>query len=255
MNERHFERVWPEWEYAGELGRGQFGQVYKAQKRKNGIISEAAIKEIEISASRAVDNYNLPSNVIPGFLDAQIENITREIRVMENLKSAANIVSIEDYDVVRSKNGMNATIVIRMELLESLKNYKRRKWLTTREVCLLGRDICRALLACSQYGIIHRDIKDDNIFVNEFGDFKLGDFGIAKQMENAAALGTAIGTPLYVAPEVLQKGVYDGRVDIYSLGIVLYCFISFDEWRKRPVCDGKSYSESDRTCNSAADGR
>ena len=88
----------------------------------------------------------------------------------------------------------------------------------------MGEELSEALIACHGQGVTHRDIKPDNVFVTAYGGFKLGDFGIARQLESSSGLmSTVAGTRNYMAPEVmLAKGRYDGTVDIYSLGLVLY---------------------------------
>ena len=86
----------------------------------------------------------------------------------------------------------------------------------------LGMDICRALDLCGKYQIIHRDIKPENIFVSELGDFKLGDFGIARTAEKTMSAMSRKGTYTYMAPEVYKGEAYNASVDQYSLGIVLY---------------------------------
>ncbi|MBR4867734.1 MAG: protein kinase, partial [Clostridia bacterium] len=69
---------------------------------------------------------------------------------------------------------------------------------------------------------IHRDIKPENIFVNDLGNYKLGDFGIARKLENKTAGLSQKGTFNYMAPEVSKNMTYDATIDLYSLGIVLY---------------------------------
>ena len=86
----------------------------------------------------------------------------------------------------------------------------------------LGTDLCRALEYCSVRNILHRDIKPENIFVSSFGDFKLGDFGIARQLEKTNSSLSKKGTYMYMAPEVYRGEQYNASVDIYSLGLVLY---------------------------------
>jgi serine/threonine-protein kinase len=109
-----------------------------------------------------------------------------------------------------------------MELLTPLLTYTRERRLTEQDAARLGADICRALELCRRYNIIHRDIKPENIFVSDTGDFKLGDFGIARTAEKTAGGMSKKGTYTYMAPEVYRDEPYGPGVDIYSLGIVLY---------------------------------
>ena len=97
------------------------------------------------------------------------------------------------------------------------------KQLTLEEVIALGVDICSALNICKKHGIIHRDIKDKNIFINDDGIFKLGDFGIAMHLSPICGQNAKMGgTPEYMAPEVYRQEKYHAAADIYSLGIVMY---------------------------------
>ena len=124
--------------------------------------------------------------------------------------------------MVHNPDGLGAAIYIRMELLESLTQVLRDKTMTAREAVQLGIDLCGALRGCESRRIIHRDIKPDNIFRSAFGTYKLGDFGIARQMEQTRASYSQKGTPNYIAPEIFLGKKYDRTVDVYSLGIVLY---------------------------------
>ena len=145
---------------------------------------------------------------------------------MESFKGFQNIVSVEDYKVVERTDRVGWDIYIRMELLTPLNTYISDKTLSEREVIGLGCDICSALERCAQRKVIHRDIKPDNIFINEFGDYKLGDFGIARKLENMTSGLSQKGTYNYMAPEVEKGRSYDATVDIYSLGIVLYWLLN-----------------------------
>jgi serine/threonine protein kinase len=92
-------------------------------------------------------------------------------------------------------------------------------------VIKIGKDLCSALVLCKKHGIIHRDIKPQNIFVSDNGEYKLGDFGIAKTVEKTMA-GTMIGTYKYMAPEVYNNQAYGSAADICSLGLVLYWLLN-----------------------------
>ena len=114
-------------------------------------------------------------------------------------------MSVEDYKVVEKKDEIGWDIYIRMELLTPFNSYVCDKTLSEQEVIKLGIDLCTALELCARRNIIHRDIKPENIFVNPFGDFKLGDFGIARKLENVTGGLSQKGTYNYMAPEI-EKG-------------------------------------------------
>ncbi|KAH0800273.1 CAMK family protein kinase [Histomonas meleagridis] len=71
--------------------------------------------------------------------------------------------------------------------------------------------------------ILHRDLKPDNIFVTKTNMIKLGDFGVARSLDNTFDMAnTVIGTPYYLSPEIWEGKPYDSHSDIYSLGVILY---------------------------------
>lgn len=219
-------QIWPEWEIENPLGRGSYGVVYKAVRSDHNVKSYAAIKVISIPSDPSeVDSLRsegLDINATRTFLHGIVDDFVNEIQLMESLKGIQNIVSVEDYKVVEKTDEIGWDIYIRMELLTPFNTYICDKKLTEEEVIKLGCDICTALEICGQRNIIHRDIKPENIFINDFGHFKLGDFGIARKLENLTGGLSQKGTFNYMAPEIATGSDYDSRVDIYSLGIVLY---------------------------------
>lgn len=218
--------IWPDWELREILGRGTFGVVYRARKEQQGVKTDSAIKVVLIPKSE--EDYN--SLREEGCNDEQtstyirkiVDDCVNEIKLMDSLKGTDNIVNIEDYKVVELVPNTRWCIIIRMELLTPLTQYKELHPLEERDIIRLGIDICKALQRCRARNVIHRDIKIANIFVNEFGDFKLGDFGIAKRLDEFQNAQTRLGTLNFLAPEIYQGRAYDSGVDIYSLGMVLY---------------------------------
>ena len=201
--------VWPEWQVATLIGEGSYGKVYKVVRKEHGVTSYAAVKVISIPRSE-----NDAENIVADFVG--------EIKVMEALKGTANIVSIEDYKVLEKDDTTGWDILIRMELLTPLNDYIASRELTESEIIKLGQDVCSALELCVKRNVIHRDIKPENIFISAFGDFKLGDFGVARELESVKDPFINRGTHNYMAPEIMLAKQYDSTVDTYSLGLILY---------------------------------
>ena len=227
---REFESVWPGWKITERIGEGSFGQVYKITREEFGHVYESALKVIEIPHGTAelqsVKNEGMTDEEVTGYFKGIVEEIVKEFELMSQLKGDSNIVSYEDHTVVEKTDSFGWKIYIRMELLTPLFAYIRENPFSVRDVILLGIDICKALEVCQKCNIIHRDIKPENIFVSRLGRYKLGDFGIARQMEKSTSMASKTGTPTYMAPEVYKGEKYNSNVDVYSLGLVLYRFLN-----------------------------
>ena len=218
---------WPGWDVIERIGRGSFGSVYKIQRNILGNIENAALKVISIPQN--------PSEAeelrLMGYDDASIterfkgylENIVREYSLMSKLKGNTNIVYCDDIRYVPN-DGLGWTIYIKMELLTPLMQALHLVQ-TEAQVIKLGRDLCSALELCRKQNIVHRDVKPQNIFMSDSGDFKLGDFGVAKTLERTSG-GTRIGTFKYMVPEIYNGQPYGHSSDIYSLGMVLYWLLN-----------------------------
>ena len=223
---KKFEPIFGEWYAESFIGAGSFGRVYKIYRDELGERFYSALKYISIPADESeviqlrLDGMDGPS--ISTYYTGLTKDITAETRLMSRLRGNTNIVSFEDSKVIPKPDGMGYDIFIRMELLESLPSRLLKATLSVNDTVKLGIGICNALTLCKKFGIIHRDIKLDNIFVSEMGDFKLGDFGIARQLEKTATFMSKKGTYNYMAPEVYKGEKYGATCDLYSLGLVMY---------------------------------
>ena len=237
------------WTLKRLIGEGSFGKVYEAEREDFGRVYKSAIKIITIPKSQneiKSERVGMSNDDVTAYFHGIVEDIVHEFELMSQLKGTANIVSYEDHVVLRHEDGIGWDIIIRMELLTSLLDYSFERQFTRQDVIKLGIDICRALELCQKYNIIHRDIKPENIFVSDLGDYKLGDFGIARTIEKTTSTLTRIGTNAYMAPEVCREGTGGFGVDIYSLGIVLYRFLNDYRSPFMPIYPAKvKYSDKD----------
>ena len=222
--------TWKGWTVESVIGEGTFGSVYRIVREEFGHVYESALKVIRVPQSSAelasLREEGMSDESITLYYQGMIEEIVSEISIMSKLRGNSNIVSYEDHKVTELDGEFGWSIYIRMEMLTPLYTYINDHPMSEKDVVKLGIDICRALEVCQHFNIIHRDIKPENIFVSAQGTFKLGDFGIAKQLDKASQALSKKGTYTYMAPEVYREEPYGATVDTYSLGIVLYRFLN-----------------------------
>ena len=236
----NFEKIilpWRDWKIVKDLGGGTYGRVYEIERTISGIQEKAALKIV----SRPKNEEEIESYYNEGYskadliasYESEIQNYVQEYKLMKELQGESNIVSCDDFIMVPHEDGIGGDIFIRMELLTSLQQILRERSLSEQEIIKLGKDISYVLVLCERKNIIHRDIKPANIMVSQFGNYKLGDFGVSKIMDHAT-FATAMGTPEYQAPEVVHMERYGQAADIYSLGITLYWLLNN---RRMPFID------------------
>jgi serine/threonine-protein kinase len=187
------------------LGAGGMGMVYKALDKELG--ETVAIKTLR-----------------PEFMEADANALDRfrsEIRLARRI-SHRNVVRTHD---IGEAEGL---YYITMEFVEgsSLKDLiLSRGRLPAAAVVAIGKQLCRALEVAHEAGVIHRDIKPQNMVVEADGTLKVMDFGIARLQASSdghTRAGMVVGTPEYMSPEQLRGDELDGRSDLYSAGAVLY---------------------------------
>ena len=228
MTDQSIIRVFPGWRIVREIGAGGFGKVYEIERDRFGKIEKAAVKVMNIPNDRSVisemreDGYDDES--IKSRLKSDMDTFAMEYDNMRKVVHT-NIVNCDDIEYVANTDGFGYTVYLKMELLTPLMASLKNDYDREKTTVALAKDICKALELCESRNIVHRDIKPQNLFVNEYGEYKLGDFGIAREMDHATN-ATKTGTYKYMAPEVYNNQPYDHNIDIYSLGLVMYWLLN-----------------------------
>lgn len=223
---KKYEPIFGSWYIKRKIGEGSFGKVYEIERDELGTVYKAALKTITIPQSNSeIKNImadGMSHKDVTAYYEGIVRDISSECQLMSQLKGNSNIVSYEDHQIIKHKDGIGWDILIRMELLTPINDYMSQNQMRTRDVIQMGIDLCKSLELCQKYNIIHRDVKPENVFISANGDFKLGDFGIARTAEKTMSGMSRKGTFSYMAPEVYWGKAYNSTVDIYSLGLVMY---------------------------------
>ena len=223
---KKYEPMFGAWHIVEKIGEGSFGTVFVIERRELGVTYRSALKAITIpqnpSEKQAMMMDGMSRENITQYYRGIVQDIISEFILMSKLKGNSNIVSYEDHVIFEHEDGIGWDLLIRMELLTPLYNHILKTKMTKKDIIQLGIDMCKALELCEKNNIIHRDIKPENIFVSSNGDYKLGDFGVARTIEESVSELSKKGTYLYMAPEVYRGERYNSTVDICSLGIVMY---------------------------------
>jgi len=184
-----------------KIGKGSFGIVYKAKRINEPLIY--VIKQISLN----------------GLTDFQINQVKTEAKILSLIKS--NYV-VKYYDSFFENEDLN----IVMEYCDNgdLCNYlsKQKQPLKEDLIWQIFIKITLGLTAIHKMKILHRDLKTLNIFLKKDMEIKIGDLGVAKELNQASFASTIIGTPYYLSPEMCEDKPYNQKSDVWALGCILY---------------------------------
>jgi serine/threonine protein kinase len=186
-----------------ELGEGGMGKVYKVHDTK--INEKVALKLVKPEIAKDKKT---------------IERFRNELRLTRKIRHK-NVCGM--FDLGEEKGAHYIT----MEFVpgEDLRSLVRRiGQLPIRKSISIAKQICEGLSEAHRLGVVHRDLKSNNIMIDREGNARILDFGIARSLETKGITGTGvmIGTPEYMSPEQVEGREVDQRSDIYSLGVILY---------------------------------
>ncbi len=194
-------RIGP-YEVERELGRGGMGRVLLVRHTKTGV-------------ARAL-------KVLEGTTDAEaVARFRREAATLERL-GTEGVVAVHDSGTESGRLWFAMTLMGGGSLRDRLRARRVLPW---REAASIGARIARTLQRVHLAGLVHRDLKPDNVLFDDGGEPRLADFGCVRELDarsQLTATGTTLGTSAYMAPEQIDARPVDGRADVWALGCVLY---------------------------------
>lgn len=209
------------WQTVRSLGSGSCGETFEIFRDDGfGLAEHGVLKVLHVTGAPE----GQPNTGDYEHRHGQVQFLVQQIRALATLDEHRNILRSKDHAIRPREDGSGWDVYIRSELSTPLETYLRTHTYGEADVVRLGVGICSALEACRSRGIVHGDIKPQNIFVSggNFEDaleFRLGDFGMAP-------FAASDVTNDFAAPEVLCGEPCSTETDLYSLGMVLYWMLN-----------------------------
>ena len=206
------------WTVDSKIAEGRFSKVFKVSRIEDGKVRHQCLKTIRFPAGNEELSRVISSGIyqnVQQYLDEVEKSVRLNMEKMLMLRDNKNIVRFDNYQIIKESSCFY--LVILTELLRPLSDYLKVDSATQNDVIRIGADLCCALEGFREVGIIHHEVKPENVYVDKYGNFKLGDFGVCK-----GRFGEDKITSSYIAPELYTKAPIDISSDIYSLGILIY---------------------------------
>ncbi|PIN22880.1 Ca2+/calmodulin-dependent protein kinase, EF-Hand protein superfamily [Handroanthus impetiginosus] len=194
--------------YAEELGRGRFGVVYRCYS--------AAAADSDSFACKSIYKHSISSD------STDRRCLDTEPKILHLLSGCANILRLHDVYEDDDYLHLVTDLCDGGDLFDRVSSGAR---FSEPDAAVILKQLMTAIAFCHRLGVAHRDIKPDNVLFDSQGRLKLADFGSA-EFFGVSEMNGVVGTPYYVAPEVLRGSNYNEKVDVWSAGVILYIMLA-----------------------------
>jgi len=224
---RRYEPVFRHWKIDRLIGEDKAGEIFEiSRKAQDGTLCRAAMKTVCIPEAdiefRIQQSGADVAERSREYFDEIVKKIGNECEIMARLGENPNIVMYREHTETRHRNAIGWDIFIRMQPVMTFAEYRNKNGLSENDIIRLGIHICNAVESFHGLGVVHGYIRPDNIFVDEAGNFMLGDSGILKILDEMYSGIAKPGAAVYTPPEIYSGKAFGATVDVYSLGLFLY---------------------------------
>ena len=225
---QEYEPLWNEWNIKELICEGNLSSVYEVTNgKKDAVIKVISIPKLQnegtISNSISVENQEAMS----GFFSEVVAVLETELDKISIINNIPNILGYQKYKAFRRVEDVGYDLILLMDKKQNLKDYfLEHEDLTNEQIVSIVKEIAILLGYAHQEGILHKDLKIENVFIDEEGHGMLADFSLARKIEGFQSRSNRKTDMAYNAPEIFSEYDYTEATDLYALGVLLYILLN-----------------------------
>ena len=225
---QQYEPLWGEWHLDVLLHEGSLSNVYQVKNGNTiGVVKVISVPKLQsegrLNGQSEQENYETMNVFFKEVVGALVDEVER----VGVLNHVPNVLGYRKWQVFQRKEDVGYDLILLMDKEESLKEYlSSHELVTNSEIVRIVKEVAWILGKAHQEGIVHKNIKIENIFIAENGESMLADFSLARKVESYQSGSQRKADPTYRAPEILSEYDYNESTDIYALGMVLYLLLN-----------------------------
>lgn len=235
------EVVFDGWKIVREISNSTDNQMWEIVKKDHNVSIYSVLQIIRIpgdsSLKQTLYEDGMDEESVMEFFQDIVDELIAEIEFITEEENFPYVVKYEDYKVISYPGEIKWDILIRMECLTSLRAFTKEKTISEENTLEMSKKLVQILKLFENNKIIYGNITPDNIFVDNDGDFKIGNSRVTKILDKIFTDSSESKKENYIAPEVLQGKKCDYSADIYSVGMILYKLLNED---KLPFCSANT---------------